>query len=95
MTLKRLTRHHAYHLRGMKRSMWQVAHPVYGKPSSIVGVFIGMWDGTRNWYGFEIRVRGEEKGMIFIPQEDLDMMTLTDLGPYHGGDDAQHYPGKS
>jgi hypothetical protein len=79
----------------MKRKMWQVAHPLYGKPSSIVGVFIGRWDGTRNWYGFEVRVHGEEKGMIFIPEEDLDVMTVTDLGPYHGSAaDAQHYSGK-
>ena len=81
MTLKH---GHLYRLRGMKSSMWQVGHPHYGRPPTLVGVFLGKMQGTRTWYGFEIRVGGKERGVLFMPQSDLDQLQVEGLGPYTG-----------
>src|SRR5678815_3744798 len=71
-----------YQLSGMTREMWQVGHPRYGRPHTIVGIFIGKDVGTRTWYRFEIHVGGQERGTISLPQEDLDQLDVTDLGAY-------------
>lgn len=71
----------AYRLTGMEKQMWQVPHPRYGRPGSVVGVYIGRMAGTRVWHGFEIRVKGRERGVIFMPQADLDRLGVEDLGP--------------
>lgn len=80
----RLRRLHAYRLSGMTRRMWQSPHPRWGRPAALVGIFIGTWKASRTWYGFEVRVGGKEQGCIFMPQEDLDQLTVEDLGPYGG-----------
>jgi hypothetical protein len=74
---------HVYELKGMTADMWQVGHPRYGKPKQLVGIFIGIMRGTRKWYGFEIHVGGQERGVIFMPEEDLATLKVRDLGPYH------------
>lgn len=79
MTIPRRGR--AYRLTGMERRMWQVPHPRYGRPAHVVGIYIGRMIGTRVWHGFEIRVRGRERGVIFMPQSDLDRLGVEDLGP--------------
>ena len=90
MTLK-LRLHHVYRICGMTRDMWQVPHPRWGRPSHLIGIFVGTMSGSRTWFGFEIRVRGKEQGVIFMPESDLRRLTLTDLGPYPGGDaDVDH-----
>jgi len=75
----------------MTPDMWQVPHPRWGKPDSVVGVFLGALKGSRTWYGFEIRVGGTEQGVIFFPEADLNKMKYKDLGVYHhvkANDDA-------
>jgi hypothetical protein len=81
MAQLRLKRLHLYRLSGMRNSMWQVGHPDYGKPNSLVGMYIGCWKATRKWYGFEIRVGGKERGVIFMPESDLNQLTLEYIGP--------------
>jgi hypothetical protein len=71
----------AYRLTGMVRKMWQVPHPLYKCPTHVVGIYIGRMAGTRVWHGFEIRVKGRERGVIFMPQADLDRLGVEDLGP--------------
>lgn len=78
-----LTTGHVYHLSNIRRRMWAVGHPRYGKPTALVGICIGFMVGSRTWYGFEIRIGGKEQGVIFVPREDLQHMTIKDLGPYH------------
>jgi len=73
---------HMYRLTGLTRRIWQVGHPRYGRPSSLVGLFIGCLRGERRWYGFEIRVGGVEQGCIFMPENDFETVRAQDLGPY-------------
>lgn len=70
-----------YRLSGMKSSMWQVPHPSYGRPVSVVGRYIGTMKGTRRWYGFEIHVGGRERGVIFMPEVDLAQLKVEEVGP--------------
>jgi hypothetical protein len=72
-----------YQLSGMLPGMWQVGHPRYGKPKQLVGIYIGSMRGTRKWFGFEVHVGGKERGVIFMPEEDLALLGIKDLGPYH------------
>lgn len=67
---------HAYWLKGMKRSMWQVPSPTFGCPERIVGIYLGSLQGTRKWYGFEIQVRKKDRGVIFMPESDLILLRV-------------------
>jgi hypothetical protein len=77
-----------YRLTGMTPEMWQVGHPRYGTPSVLVGWLIGIGRGTRQWFLFEIQKSGKdgirrEIGTLQMPLEDLNRLTVEDLGPYH------------
>ena len=83
--MPRLRKGHAYRLSGMTPKLWQVPHPQWGTPESLVAVFMGRLVASRTWHGFEVRVGGKEQGMLFIPEKDLNKLTLQDLGVYHHG----------
>ncbi len=80
---KKLKLGHVYRLTGMTPDMWQVGHPRYDRPSTLVGVLIGMPQGTRQWFVFEIRKAAKEIGVILLPAADLAALGIEDLGPYH------------
>jgi hypothetical protein len=80
--MKKLKHRHLYRLSSIPKKMWQVGHPHYGTPSKIVGLYLGYLKGSRNWHGFEIRVKGKEKGVIFMPDNDLEIIKVEDLGLY-------------
>lgn len=81
MTLRYL---HVYRLSNIPNDIWQVGHKRYGRPTHLIGLYIvdGLVKGTRRWHGFEIRVKGEETGTIWMPEEDLARITVTHLGAY-------------
>lgn len=66
----------AYYLSGMVDDMWTTGHPVYGKPEALAGYYLGCLHGTRRWHGFEIWAKGQEQGVIFMTDADLQKLTV-------------------
>jgi hypothetical protein len=81
-----LVRGHAYHLRNLRRDMWQAGHAIWGRPRQVVAIYVGkldkLYSDSRDWYGFEVRVQGSEQGTIFIDEQDVNEISFTDLGSY-------------
>lgn len=74
---------HAYSLSGIARRLWASAHPRYGRPQMLVGVYRGSISASVSvWYGFEIYVRGVSRATVFIPDYDLQKINVHDLGVY-------------
>jgi hypothetical protein len=69
----------AYTLTGLTKELWDNSHPVYGTPTSVAGRYIGFMRGKRRWHGFEIWVEGQERGVIFMPDEDLFRVSVAPL----------------
>lgn len=60
-----------YRLSGMIDTMWTAGHPVFGKPDTLAGIYLGCLHGQRRWHGFEIWVKRKEQGVIFMTDADL------------------------
>jgi hypothetical protein len=69
----------AYYLEGMETEMWDAPHPVYGMPKCIAGMYIGYVTGRRRWHAFEVWVAGEEEGVLFMNDEDLSKLSVTEV----------------
>ena len=80
MPVALLIRWHRYLLFGMQPDMWDNHHPAFGAPDTIVGKYLGSMSGNRVWHGFEIWRERKEVGVLFMTQDDLDKLTVTDLG---------------
>jgi hypothetical protein len=63
--------HRAYYLEGMETEMWDAPHPVYGAPKCLAARYLGSLTGLRRWHAFEVWVDGEEKGCLFMNDDDL------------------------
>lgn len=71
---------HAYYLEGLGRLTWDAPHPRYGTPDRLAGKYLGCLHGARHWHGFEIWIGGREQGVIFMTDEDIVQVQVTDLG---------------
>ena len=58
---------------------WVTPHEIYGKPTAIAGIYLGSLSGTRTWHLFEIRLNGEDKGCIMMPEKDLNLLTVEEI----------------
>jgi hypothetical protein len=61
----------------MKEELWDAPHSTYGTPESIAARYLGALRGIRRWHGFEVWAGGEERGVIFMPDQDLAKITVT------------------
>lgn len=69
----------AYVLSGMVPHLWGNAHPQFGQPYELAGVFLGCVTGTRSWCLFEIHVEGKEIGVILLSTTDMAKITITEV----------------
>jgi hypothetical protein len=69
----------AYYLEGMRSDLWDAGHPKYGKPERIAGKYLGFLQGVRCWHGFEIYAAGSESGVIFMTDDDLSKLRVSEL----------------
>jgi hypothetical protein len=69
----------AYYLEGMRSDLWDAGHPKYGKPERVAGKYLGFLQGVRRWHGFEIYADGRECGVIFMTDDDLGMLKVSEL----------------
>lgn len=68
-----------YHLRGMVEEMWDAPHPIYGAPPALAARYLGSVQGLRRWHAFEVWHQGEEKGCLFMNDNDLARLTVTEI----------------
>jgi hypothetical protein len=59
--------------------MWDVGHPLYGKPREVAGNYLGFLQGTHRWHGFEVWFDGQEIGVIFMNDKDLEQLHVEDI----------------
>lgn len=69
----------AYYLEGMATEMWDAPHPVYGAPASLAAIYLGFVVGRRRWHAFEVWVDGSEQGVLFMNDEDLARLRVTEV----------------
>jgi hypothetical protein len=70
---------HWYYLEGMNPEMWDKGHEKYGKPNKIVGWYLGMVSGTRNWHAFEIQTKSGDEGVLFMNDADIAKLKITEI----------------
>ena len=68
-----------YYLEGMVRSMWDWPHPRYGAPPALATRYLGALQGNRLWHGFEVWVENREEGVLFMTDDDLNLLKVTPL----------------
>lgn len=69
----------AYFLQRMRSDMWSSPHPIFGAPERVAGKYIGSLEGNRRWHGFEIWKDGLECGVIFMTDDDLNQIEVSEL----------------
>lgn len=77
--LKRLKVGHAYLIDGLEPDMWAAPHPVHRMPTRLAGKYIGCMSGERCWHGFEIWIDGQESGVVFMNEQDVDRLSITPI----------------
>ncbi len=70
---------HAYQLSGMRSDLWVSPHIRYGSPRSIAGIYLGQLVGTRTWHLFEVRIAGQDAGVVMMNSGDLEQLTIREL----------------
>jgi hypothetical protein len=59
--------------------MWGNAHPTFGQPHDLAGVYLGSLVGTRTWHLFEIHLDRREVGVLLMNDTDLDRLVVTEV----------------
>jgi hypothetical protein len=70
---------HAYQLSGLQALRWDSTHVKFGQPDVIAAVYIGSLTGSRTWHLFEVRVAGEDAGVLLLPDADLVRITVEEI----------------
>jgi len=73
-----------YELKGMRPYMYDVRHPLYGKPSKLCCRYLGPRSGERRWHVFEVWVDGREQGVVVMNEADLGQLIVTAAEPAKG-----------
>lgn len=68
-----------YYLQGMSAEMWDRPHPVFGAPRALAARYLGHIEGSRRWHGFEVWVDNQEQGVLFMNDEDLSKIIVTEI----------------
>ncbi len=75
----------AYAISGMKPEVgrdpgkWGAPHPRFGMPPAVAGWYLGSLQGTRRWHGFEVRHEGTEQGVLFMNDDDLEVLNVSPI----------------
>lgn len=69
----------AYFLNQMRPDMWTGPHPIFGTPERVAGKYIGSLQGNRRWHGFEVWKDGMECGVIFMTDDDLQQLDVSEI----------------